>query len=96
MGFMKDLEYAATEMKFTIVDEILLDKPRWEPHSKKDVVASKEPSAVKKLSAAFVSGFYATRNIQRAQFGMMHPMDMAGPRGGGFGPHGPGDGCEFG
>lgn len=82
MGFFKDLENEIQQARGDIVEEI----------TGKEMRVKKEPGMVKKLSAAFVSGIYATRNMQRAQWGMMHPMDMAGPRG--FGPHHPGDGCD--
>lgn len=87
MGFFKDLENEIESARFDIASEITgkeVQRPR----------EQESPGIVKKLSAAFVSGIYATRNMQRAQWGMMHPNDMGMMRG--FGPHHPGDGCEMG
>lgn len=92
MGFLRDFEREIEEARFHIVDEILLDKPEWHAHRPEDVKT--EPGMTKKLSSAFVSGIYATRNIQRAQWGMVAPGDAMGKST--IGPHGVGDGCEIG
>ena len=90
MGFFRDFRNEVEEARYHIVDEILMEKPEWHGHRKEDV--RPEPGACKKLSAALVSGIYATRNIQRAQWGVTPPGDAMGKRT--FGPHGAGDGCD--
>ena len=87
MGFFKDLENEIKQARFDISEEITGKPLQRSPEDD-------APGPVKKLSAAFISGIYATRNMQRAQWGMGHPADMMRHRGP-MSPH-PGDDCEMG
>lgn len=90
MGLLKDFRQEVRDMHYHIADEIMGDKAQpFDRHK-----TQPEPGAVKKLSAAFMSGWYATRNMHRAQMGMSAVNMMEGP---GRPPmmHGPNDGCEM-
>lgn len=64
MGMFRDFENELHSMRYLVSDEIMGQPPQRENQHREQ-----KPGNVRKLSSAFVSGFYATRNIHRAQYG---------------------------
>lgn len=75
MGMLKDFREEINSIADDISDDI--QDIKRQPERRKPP----EPGMLKKTSAAFVSGWYATRNMQRAQMGpaMAHMMHMHMP-----------------
>ncbi len=72
MGLLKDIHNELGHMGSELASEIL---------GKEQRIEDPAPTTLTKVQSAFISGFYSTRNIQRAQFG--NAFTHAGH---GFGP----------